>query len=198
MEACELMVRLAISVGLILSGLASTAHAQGQPEIDGAVACLKSAGCTTHPELLEGLAAAARDASVSESDLLGALNSLWDAGIDTDAQQYLDPPERSLTTSVAVAGGRTLPVPTSGWPIDGALGQRLYCVEGIESHHGRDMYNPTPWRGEHAAGWLGFLPSTATKWGAEIGNRWSEWNAAARMIAVGQGRQFFGISAGIC
>jgi hypothetical protein len=90
----------------------------------------------------------------------------------------------------------------TGWPIGGALGQRIYCVEGIESSHGRFMWNPRGWPppfyNEHAQGWLGFLPSTARRWGAQISNRASEWAAAARMIHAGAGSQFWGIAAGRC
>jgi hypothetical protein len=85
-----------------------------------------------------------------------------------------------------------------GWPLGGALGQRIYCVEAIESHHGAAMWNPTPWYGEHAQGWLGWLPSTARRWGVVIGSRASEWAGAARMIAAGAGGQFFGIAVGRC
>lgn len=90
----------------------------------------------------------------------------------------------------------------SGMPFGGAMGNRIYCIEAIESHHSaapRDQYNPTPvWNGEHAQGWLGFLPSTAQHWGAQIGNRASEWAAAARMILAGAGGQFAGIAWGRC
>lgn len=86
------------------------------------------------------------------------------------------------------------PVPP-GWPIGGTLGQRIYCVEGIESAHGLFMYNRTPlWNGEHAQGWLGFLPSTARTWGVVIGNRASEWDGASRMIQAGVGGQFAGVA----
>jgi hypothetical protein len=89
-----------------------------------------------------------------------------------------------------------------GWPIGGALGQRLWCVESMESGHGRWMWNPVGlWYGnhiEHAAGWLGFMPSTARAWGAVIGDRVSEWAAAARMIAAGYGAAFAGIAWGRC
>jgi hypothetical protein len=105
----------------------------------------------------------------------------------------VDPPP----ISAPVADSAT-PV-VRGWPLGGAIGQRIYCVEAIESHHGAAMYNRTPvWDGEHAQGWLGFLPSTARTWGAAIGNRASEWLAAARMIASGAGSQFWGIAAGRC
>jgi hypothetical protein len=101
-----------------------------------------------------------------------------------------DPPSPDVPVVVVV-------VP--GWPIGGALGQRIYCVEGMESTHGRFMYNRTPvWNGEHAQGYLGFLPSTARAWGVVIGDRASEWNGAARMIRSGAGAQFAGIAWGRC
>lgn len=90
------------------------------------------------------------------------------------------------------------PQPACDWPICGALGQRIYCIEGIESTHGRAMYNPTPHYGEHAQGWLGWLPSTARSVGAVIGDRYSEWQGAARMLEHGRGREFYGVAAGRC
>jgi hypothetical protein len=59
---------------------------------------------------------AAQDAGVPVEDVRGALNTLHDAGIDVDAHTYLTP------TPVVTAG--------CGWPICGALGQRIYCIEG--------------------------------------------------------------------
>jgi hypothetical protein len=49
-----------------------------------------------------------------------------------------------------------------------------------------------------AAGWLGWLPSTARSVGAIIGDRLSEWQAAARMLALGRGREFAGVAWGRC
>jgi hypothetical protein len=96
----------------------------------------------------------------------------------------------------------TIAPASPGWPIGGALGARIYCIEGIESRHGAAMYNPQPWYGEHAQGWLGYLPSTARAWGVTIGNRQSEWDGAARMFATlsarEMGRQFYGVGAGLC
>lgn len=90
----------------------------------------------------------------------------------------------------------------SDWPIGGALGARIFCVEGMESAHGRYMWNPQGWPPpyyrEHAQGWLGWLPSTARTWGVTIGDRASEWAGAARMIAAGAGSQFAGIAWGRC
>jgi hypothetical protein len=130
----------------------------------------------------DDLQSAADEAGVSVVDLAGALST---TGLD--ARSYL----------IAV-GELAAPRPVCGWPICGPLGQRIYCVEAIESHHGAEMYNPTPWHGEHAQGFLGWLPSTARRWGVVIGNRASEWDAAARMVAAGAGRQFYGIAAGLC
>lgn len=134
---------------------------------------------------------AADKAGVDSIDLLGALNTT-----KLDADTYL-----------CMVGEGPCPKPTfvsvgtCGWPICGAMGQRIYCIEGIESHHGAPgwMYNPTPvWDGEHAQGFLGYLPSTARTWGVVIGNRASEWDGASRMISSGAGKQFAGILMGIC
>jgi len=128
---------------------------------------------------------AADKAGVDAIDLLGAV---FTTGFDPYEYLY-------QTGELA----RPAPViPACGWPICGPLGLRIYCVEAIESTHGKYMYNPAPWYGEHAQGWLGFLPSTARRWGAVIGNRWSEWDAAARMIRAGAGGQFYGIAARLC
>jgi hypothetical protein len=116
----------------------------------------------------------------------------------TTARAQVAIPEDVAAVADEAEAPAEVPMTVSGWPISGALGQRIYCIEGIESTHGRWMYNPTSWAGEHAQGWLGFLPSTARRWGAIIGNRASEWDAAARMIAAGAGRQFYGVGAGIC
>lgn len=89
------------------------------------------------------------------------------------------------------------------------IDRRIYCIEGIESQHGRLMGpNPTGiWnanlqRYEHAAGYLGWLGSTAAVWGAQIGNRMSEWAAARRMIVAlpeySLRTQFYGVGAGLC
>lgn len=69
-----------------------------------------------------------------------------------------------------------------GWPIGGALGSRLYCIEGHESRHSGTALN----RSSGARGWLQWLPSTARQWGVVIGDRHSEWNAAARIHALGE------------
>lgn len=69
-----------------------------------------------------------------------------------------------------------------GLPVCGALGARLYCIEGYESGHFGGAVN----RRSGAAGWLQWLPGTAQKWGVIIGNRESEWLAAVRVAAVGE------------
>jgi hypothetical protein len=137
--------------------------------------------------------AAAHEAGDDPVAVQGALNSLADAGILTDARTYLIAAGDLAPPPLPVA-----PASPSGWPFGGAIGARIYCVEGIESHHGMAMFNPTPWYGEHAQGWLGWLPSTARSVGVIIGNRTSEWAGAARMLALGRGREFFGVAAGIC
>lgn len=136
----------------------------------------------------QDVADAAAEAGVEPVDLQGALNSLHDAGLDVSARTYL-----------IAEGLIAAPAPACGWPICGPLGARIYCIEEGESTHGAHMYNPTPVRnGEHAQGFLGFLPSTARRWGAVIGDRASEWNAAAAMIRAGAGGQFAGIAWGRC
>jgi len=75
-------------------------------------------------------------------------------------------------------------VPASTWPagVEDALGQRIYCIEGYESTHGLHMYN----RSSGAAGYLQWLPSTARQWGVTVGDRTSEWSAAARIAQLGE------------
>jgi len=72
-----------------------------------------------------------------------------------------------------------------GMPICGPLGRRLYCIEGYESGHYGGAVN----RSSGARGYLQWLPGTARAWGVVIGNRSSEWAAAARIAA--QGERFF-------
>src|SRR5260221_14400502 len=97
--------------------------------------------------------AAAEEAGVEALDLQGAVNTT-----SLEPRAYL----------IAV-GELALPIPAlpqtviTGWPIGGALGQRIFCVEGIESSHGRVMWNPQGWPppyfNEHGQGLLGLLPS---------------------------------------
>ena len=171
------MAKLAIAAAMLLSGLTtSAANAEDTTPAD------------------ETLAAAAQ-AGVPVQDVQGALNSLADAGMHISAHAYLI----SVGDLAPPSPPEAPPRASCDWPICGALGQRIWCVEGIESRHGAAMYNPTPvWDGEHAQGFLGFLPSTARAWGASIGNRASEWNAAAKMIGAGAGGQFAGIAYGRC
>jgi hypothetical protein len=152
--------------------------------------------CISHgqQEPSDDTIAAADEAGVSAIDLQGALNTTH-----MDARTYLCVADGLLCPAVSPA---VLPAASCGWPICGALGQRLWCIEAIESAHGRFMWNPVGlWYGnhvEHAQGWLGFMPTTAATWGAQIGNRASEWAAAARMIAAGRGSAFAGIATGRC
>jgi hypothetical protein len=132
--------------------------------------------------------AAADEADVDALDLQGAVNTTG-----------LEP--RAYLVAVGELSPPWIPLPnlvSPGWPIGGALGQRIFCVEAIESSHGRFMFNPTPWYGEHAQGWLGWLPSTARRWGVVIGDRASEWAGAARMLQAGAGSQFYGVAVGRC
>lgn len=135
----------------------------------------------------ERVTEAADEASVDPIDLLGAV-------ITTGR----DPYDYLYATGELE---RPVVIPP-GWPIGGDMGKRIYCIEWYESKHGLEMYNkngwPPPYYNEHAQGWLGWLPSTASRWGAIIGNRTSEWAAAAKMIVSNNGGQFYGISAGLC
>lgn len=72
--------------------------------------------------------------------------------------------------------------PPCSLPICGPLGNRLYCIEEHESQHSGTAVNPY----SGAAGWLQWLPSTAGTWGVTVGNRWSEWQAAARIASYGE------------
>jgi hypothetical protein len=145
--------------------------------------------------------AAATEAGLDPMLVQGAVNS--QPGLD--ARAYLQGigllPTVPLSASplgAAVAGDGRPTVSGSDWPIGGALGQRIWCIEGIESRHGQAMYNPTPVGREHAQGYLGWLPSTAASVGVTIGNRWSEWQGAATMLARGRGREFAGVAWGVC
>lgn len=74
------------------------------------------------------------------------------------------------------------PPPACELPICGPLGARLYCIEGFESRHNGSAVNPT----SGARGYLQWLPGTARQWSVVIGDRWSEWMAAARIAARGE------------
>jgi hypothetical protein len=174
------MARLAVSMALLLSGLTTHgAHAAEQPD--------------------EDTINVANEVGVSPTELLGAINTLRDAGyVNVDARTYLQNAVGELAGSPPSPPAAPA-IPACGWPICGALGQRIWCIEGMESRHGAAMWNTTPvWNGEHAQGFLGFLPSTARAWGVAIGNRASEWQGAARMLAAGAGRQFAGVAMGRC
>jgi len=94
-------------------------------------------------------------------------------------------------------GAPTLLPGASTVPIGGALGQRLLCVERYESNHTGSAVNPS----SGARGWLQWLPSTARAWGVVIGDRASEWSAAARMAARGEAffrSQWVVVQRGLC
>jgi len=132
--------------------------------------------------------AAANEAGVDALDLQGAVNTT-----------QLQP--RVYLIAVGELAPPAPPAPF-GWPFGGPLAQRIYCIEALESTHGLHMWNPAGWPppyfNEHAQGWLGWLPSTARRWGVQIGNRASEWDGAARMLLAGAGNQFYGVAAGRC
>jgi hypothetical protein len=134
--------------------------------------------------------ALAEEAGLSAWDLEGAANTTGLSPVE-----YLAHVDEWIAVgeSPSTDGGLA-----HGWPIGGALGQRIFCIERIESRHGAAMWNPVAWYGQHAQGWLGWLPSTARGVGVVIGNRWSEWRGAAYMLTHGRGREFYGVAAGIC
>jgi hypothetical protein len=96
-----------------------------------------------------------------------------------------------LTDESPVAQAEATPVATppvdtpAAWPVGGALGKRIYCIEGWESGHDGGAVN----RLSGARGWLQWLAPTARQWGVVVGNRTSEWSAAARI--ANQGESFF-------
>jgi len=87
--------------------------------------------------------------------------------------------------ALVVGAAMLAQVACNSLPIGGALGQRIYCIEGYESGHSGVAYN----RRSGAAGWLQWLPRTASTWGVVIGDRQSEWQGAAAIAA--QGERFF-------
>jgi hypothetical protein len=95
---------------------------------------------------------------------------------DVCAEPAVDEPEAQTDESAEVEES------VCGLPLCGPLGARLYCIEGYESRHYGGAFN----RSSGAAGYLQWLPSTARAWGVMVGNRVSEWLAAARIAAVGQ------------
>lgn len=149
------------------------------------VALLALLSVTTSPamaqEVSDEVVSAAQEAGVDPIQLAGASNTTG-----------LEPKEYLFQTGELQ---RPVPAPQFGPGVDA----RAWCVEGIESHHGAAMYNSTPvWNGEHAQGYLGWLPSTARSVGVTIGNRVSEWAGFRRMLSAGRGAEFAGIAWGIC
>lgn len=63
-----------------------------------------------------------------------------------------------------------------------AFQQRLWCMEEKESQHDPTAIN----RRSGARGLLQWLSSTAQAWGVTVGNRASEWSAAAAIHAVSE------------
>lgn len=168
------MARVAIALVLLVA-TTKAAHAQssGDVEVGTPLQCRKDLGCTERPDLVDDVQAVAAEAGVDPIDLLGAVNTtqLAPRTYLCLADQLLCPPE---------------PTPAAPAPsISSGLSARLYCIEEYESHHNGGAVN----RSSGARGWLQWLPSTARQWGVIIGNRQSEWAAAARIAA--QGERFF-------
>lgn len=112
------------------------------------------------------------------------LTGVNDAATETDSNAAPD-----LTVE-------SVPVQQCDMPICGALGNRLWCIEGLESRHFGGAVNPT----SGARGFLQWLSSTARAWGVTPGNRQSEWLAAATMYARGEAffRSQWPVTARLC
>ena len=97
---------------------------------------------------------------------------------------------------VPVAAVEVEDAPDCGMPICGALGNRLWCIEGLESRHRGGAVNSY----SGARGYLQWIGSTAQAWGVVPGNRQSEWSAAARMYANGEAffRSQWPVTARLC
>jgi hypothetical protein len=82
------------------------------------------------------------------------------------------------------------------WPFSGPFAQRLWCIEGHESEHLSFALNRT----SGAKGYLQWLDSTARAWGVQVGNRSSEWTAAAVIHARGEAffRSQWPVTARLC
>jgi len=111
-----------------------------------------------------------------------ACNSIVDVCIEPEVELQEDMP---------------LPVDLCDLPLCGPLGARLWCIEGFESRHFGGAFN----RSSGAAGWLQWLPSTARQWGVIVGDRVSEWSAAARIFDRGESfarSQWVPLQRGLC
>jgi hypothetical protein len=97
-----------------------------------------------------------------------------------------------------------------GWP--GVGGARSYiashsryparalCVAAMESGFNGQAWNPQPWGrwAEHAAGYFGWLGSTAASVGVRIGDLASEVAGFDEMMRRGRGNEFAGVAWRIC
>lgn len=107
------------------------------------------------------------------------------------------PPPEPEVAAEAPADEPAAVIADCGLPICGPLGARLWCIEGYESRHFGGALN----RSSGAAGWLQWLPATARRWGVIIGDRQSEWSAAARIASLGQAflrSQWVPLQLGLC
>jgi hypothetical protein len=125
--------------------------------------------------------AAANEAGRPLVDVLGAADTMG-----MPARAYLisvgELASPAASPPTGVAPPQPLGAAPASLPIDGPLGRRLLCIERYESNHSASAVN----RSSGARGWLQWLPSTARQWGVRIGDRQSEWNAAARIAALGE------------
>jgi hypothetical protein len=146
--------------------------------------------------------ALAKEAGISAWDLAGAANTTG-----------LSPAEYLAHVDEWIAVGE---LPTTdgglahGWP--GVGGARSYiashsryparalCVAAMESGFNGRAWNPQPWGrwAEHAAGYFGWLGSTARSVGVRIGDLASEVAGFDEMLDRGRGREYAGIAWGRC
>jgi hypothetical protein len=140
------------------------------------------------PEIPADVQAAADEAGVDAVDLLGALNSLHEAGISVSPAAYLCTTDGLLCPDPPPVRAR--PVATSG---------RVACIVRVESHGNPNATNPRT----GAAGLGQFVRSTwLTTPQGKAG--YSPYNAAANeaaiawMLANGRAREFVAVSAGYC
>jgi hypothetical protein len=132
-----------------------------------------------------------------------SLNQRWAILPSHDVTQWsgsaLDPPPPEQTVASVSARG---PPATGSIPnyigSHSRYGQRAVCVSRIETGGWTAYYNKTPVGREHAQGYFGWLPSTAATVGAQIMDLDSEIAGFDRMMAVGRGKEFYGIRAGLC
>jgi|SRR5262245_23237965 len=146
----------------------------------------------------EETAQLAAEHALDEQDLRAAADTVGvSARTYLEGEGVLAPPIQRIGQAGAAPTSPSGAVSVFTLPIDGALGQRLLCIERYESNHTGTARNPS----SGARGWLQWLPSTANAWGVVIGNRASEWAGAARIAARGEAffrSQWVPLQRGLC